>query len=229
MTIILELAAPGSPQWRLLDRGSAPLWVLRTFADMSDCILHGLFVHRRAWRAQFLFLLPKGEGKPSAGHPQSPSGFWEHSQVPLRFGIPFCPWASITPEQGSSQVTHWSGYGCSCASDTSTHYKGKKLFPDFTPTSQTSGSCSNHSYPHVPFYVQAVGCQPFCGGESSGWEARKPAFCPHLGTPLLSLLLWCVPSWRTISCLHWDQGHCMKWNKWLLLQYKYFFRAWTSL
>lgn len=50
MAIILELAAPGSHQWKLLDRESAALWVLRTFADVSACILHGLFMHHLAWK-----------------------------------------------------------------------------------------------------------------------------------------------------------------------------------
>lgn len=128
MTIILELAAPGSHQWRVLDRGSVPLWVLRMFADVSDCVLHGLFVHCLAWRARFAFLLPKGESKGSAGHALSPSGFWEHSQVPLGFGVPLCPWASMAPEQGTSQVTCSSGHGCTCLWHRHTLQR-KKAFP----------------------------------------------------------------------------------------------------
>lgn len=41
------------------------------------------------------------------------------------------------------------------------HTTKRKSFSQTAPTSQTSGSCSNHSYPRVPFHVQAVGCQPF--------------------------------------------------------------------
>lgn len=81
--------------------------------------------------AQFVFFLPKGESKAAGGHPWSPSGFWEHSQVPLGSEVLLCPWASMTPEQGSSQVPRSSGCGCS-AFGRSTRCKGKKLFPDCT-------------------------------------------------------------------------------------------------
>lgn len=210
MTIILELAAPGSHQWKVLGHRISPSVNVE---NICWCIYHyflpELFVHHLAWKSSVCIPLSQmREQGPSAGHPLSPSGFWEHSQVPLGFGVLLCPWTSTTPEQGTSQVTCSSGCGCTCLWQK--HTTKEESFSQTAPASQTSGSCSNRSYPRpiscascaLPAhfleekavagkqgnldFVPALACQcfPSCSGVCPPWEGPSPA-CTEIKATVL--------------------------------------------
>lgn len=180
MTIILELAAPGSHQWRVLGSGSAPLWVLRAFIDVSDCTLHGLFVHHLAQRSSVC--IPASQRRRD---PLSPSGFWVHSQVPLGFGVLLSPWAPVALEQGSSQITFLQDMmHVPLAKHT---LQRKTAFPRLHQLHKPVGA-AGITVTHVSRFVCKLWvASPFSGGESSGWEAGKPGFVP-------TLALQCRPS-----------------------------------
>lgn len=125
MTIILELAAPGSHQWRVLGRGSAPLWVLRAFIDVSDCTLHGLFVHHLAQRSSV--------GIPASQRRGSTLPFWVLSAQSGATGI-WGPFKSLSfcGSGAGQQPNHISAGHDARASGKAHAAKEKKLFPDCT-------------------------------------------------------------------------------------------------
>lgn len=212
MTIILELAAPGSHQWRVLDRGSAPSvgvenicwWIWRlSCMDCSCIILLG--------RGQFVFLFPKEESKASAGHLLSPCGFWVcTARCHWDLGS-FCVPEHLWLQSRAAAKSHVQQDMDARASGRSTRCKVKKAFPRLHQLHKPVGAAAITVTPMSHFVCKLWVASPFFGGESSGGEQGNLDFVSTLALqffpscPLLPHLLRCVPSWRrTISCLHWD-------------------------
>lgn len=161
-------------------------------------------------RGQFVFPLPKGESKASAGHSLSPAGFWVHSQVPLEFGVLLCLWVSVTPEEAPAK-SHVQQDMDACASGRSTHYKEKKLFPDCTNFTN-QWELQQSQLPTCPISCASCGLPAlFLEEKAVAGKQGNLDFVPTLAfqfspsCPLLPPLLCCVPPRRrTVSCLHRD-------------------------
>lgn len=229
---LLPLEATDGGHWTKIQLPCGCWEHLMTYLAVSCMGGSYIFLLRRH---QFVFFLPKGESEAPGVHSLAPFGFWVCTVIGLGFWVPFWPWASAAPMESTSKGTCSAGPWSRCLWQKPTLQE--KNFSQTVPTSETQPLHANRSCPHTPFHVQAVGCQPFFPEEKAvaGKWRKTWILCPprHWFSPSCPLLAPSAPVCALLERDHLLPRLRLRPLSWVgqvpLLQYRYCFRAWTSL
>lgn len=177
-------------------------------ADISGCILHGWFTHPLAWK-RLACIFPfqrRGWGPRSAPF----DTFWVLSVQSHR-----CPFLSLSIRNSSGvrQLSHVFSRMLKHEPLAKAH-TARQAISNFTMhqlqklVGAAALACQSCLPMHPTLYASWGLPALFSGGESSGWEEKKPGFCHYLGTLvlfLLSLLLFLALSVSVYALLERDR------------------------